>query len=119
MPARTKEFARLSPVVHNTTWGGVEFAYTMPSGSANLASVVMAFGSTEEGPSPDLVLTSAGGDVTIDVAADWEFTVEPITNFGTLAAGRWWWDVWTTDAAGNVKVYVGGQLEVEPSIPIA
>ena len=121
MACKKKKSVRLAPVVYGTTWDGVDFTFTVPVGSADLSAVTMSFGSTEEDATPDLVLTSAGGDITITDATtpSWVFTVDPITPFNTLAAGVWFWDLWTTDAAGNVKVYVGGSIEVEPSIPVS
>ena len=55
-------------------------------------------------------LTSGGGDITIDNAATWEFTVEPFAM--DLAAGPYVYDVETTDAAGTVRTYLSGSLTV-------
>jgi hypothetical protein len=55
-------------------------------------------------------LTSVGGDITINDAATWEFTVEPFAM--DLDAGNYVYDVETTDAAGTVRTYLSGSVVV-------
>jgi hypothetical protein len=58
-----------------------------------------------------LELTSANSTITISDAANWEFTVNPVTPM-TLAVGNWYWSIETTDSANIVKTRVFGTIEI-------
>jgi hypothetical protein len=61
-----------------------------------------------------LTLTSAASQITINDAAAWEFTVEPISRL-TLTAGVHSWAIETTSSASpaSVQDYIVGTLEVK------
>ena len=58
-----------------------------------------------------LELSSANSTITIDDAAAWEFTVNPVSPM-TLAIGQWYWSIETTDSAGKIKTRVFGTFEI-------
>lgn len=95
------------------TWDGLTNCSMSSTGTAfanPLASVRM-FWRDSDG-AVGLQLTSAGGDITIDDAANWQYTVNPITQF-PLAVGVWRWSIEFTDSAGRVKTYWAGTREIK------
>jgi len=84
----------------------VEINGSAPSNVLSAVSVVFA----KNGAA---TLTPA---VTITNAATWAFTVGPVAaaDMG-LADGVHTFDIETTDAAGNVKKYVAGEIKILPS----
>lgn len=57
-----------------------------------------------------LKLSSTDGGVTISDAAAWTATINSFTI--TLGAGTWYHDWQFTDAAGNVRTYIGGTWRI-------
>jgi len=58
-----------------------------------------------------LELTSANGRITIDNAASWQFTINPVSPMN-LAVGQWYWSIETTDSQSVIKTRVFGTFEV-------
>jgi len=106
-------FFTLPEAKTDKTWDGLTVSLSSDGTTFAdpLASVKMVFkldGTTS------LTLTSAGGDITIDDAAAWEFTVDPISRL-TLTAGVHSWAIETTSDAtpASVKDYMVGTLTVK------
>lgn len=78
--------------------------------SSNLASVTMFIKEHRESLDVIKELTSSGGDITIDSAANWELTIES-ANLG-LKPGKYFYGIRCTDADGVVTTYVTGTLEI-------
>jgi hypothetical protein len=93
------------------TWNGLtaSLSSTGTTFAEELSAVTMAFKLTG---TDALTLTSADGDITIDDAAAWSFTVLPITRF-SLAAGVYSWAIETTSAADSIQDYFVGTLTVK------
>jgi hypothetical protein len=94
------------------TWDGMTVALssTGTTFADSLSAVHMSFwlaGATTAA----LDLKSADSEVTIDDAAAWEFTVDPVSPM-TLAAGQYSWQIQTTDSAGVIKTYLSGTIEI-------
>ena len=92
-----------SLVVDSITVSGVAPANT-------LASVRMDIRTTPTASTASKALTSAGGDITIDSAANWGFTVEPFAI--ALTARTYYYDIETTDSSGTVRTYLTGTWKV-------
>ena len=95
-----------------TTWDGLTDCNFSSDGAAfadSLTAVRMIF--TDGDGVAQLTLTSANSTITIDDAANWDFTVNPILSF-PLSAGIYSWEIETTDAGGRIKVYPKGTIEV-------
>jgi hypothetical protein len=92
------------------TWNGLtaSLSSTGTTFAEELSAVTMTF---KLAGTVALTLTSAGGDITIDDAAAWEFTVLPITRL-SLAAGVYSWAIETTSAAPSIQDYFVGTLNV-------
>ena len=92
------------------TWPGAvgSLSSTGTAFADALASVVMTF--KNSAGTTELTLSSADGEITIDSAATWAFTVAAITPWA-LAAGYYSWEITTTDSAGTVKGYPTGEIE--------
>ena len=58
-----------------------------------------------------LQLSSANSTITIDNAAAWQFTINPVSPM-TLAVGNWYWSIENTDYAGIVKTRAFGTIEI-------
>lgn len=58
-----------------------------------------------------LELSSANSTITIDNAADWEFTIAPVSPMN-LAPGDWYWSIETTDDEGVIKTRIFGTIEI-------
>lgn len=102
----------LSPVVVNDTWPGLSECKFQSDGDAfslNLSSIRMHFRDSDNVVVRQL--TSTNGGITIESAANWQFTVNPITTL-TFNADTYYWSIETTDANGTIKTYVTGTLEV-------
>jgi hypothetical protein len=100
----------LTPVVYGDTWNGVSAVYSSTGNTfdSDLATVKMSFRDTDG--TLGLALTSSAG-IVINNANTYNFTVSPITPL-TLAVGVWYWSIETTSAAGIIKTYLAGTLEV-------
>lgn len=105
-------YVALDPVNIGNTWDGLAVTSMTSDGttfSANLSAVKMSF--VKSGASAvALALTSAAGDITIDDASTWAFTVDAITPWA-LADGHYFWSIECTDADGDVKTYFYGTLQ--------
>jgi len=102
----------LKPCVYLDTWDGLSNCSFTSDGTAfasELALVRMFF--RDEENQVGLELSSANGTITIDQAATWEFTVNPISPM-TLSAGQWYWSIETTDAQDIIKTRVFGTIEI-------
>ena len=73
-----------------------------------LASVTMTF--TDADGAVGLILTSPTG-ITIDDAAAWSYSVEPITEM-TLDVGIWSWVLKFVDGAGAVRKWITGTIQI-------
>jgi len=82
--------------------------------TSTLASVRMQFRTTANASSASKSLTSAGGDITIDDAAAWGFTVEPFSI--DIAAREYVYDIETTDSGGTVRTYLYGTFRVKQDV---
>ena len=94
------------------TWDGMTVALSSDGTTFadSLSAVHMSFwlaGATTAA----LDLKSADGEITIDDAAAWEFTVDPVSPM-TLAAGQYSWQIQTTDSGGLIKTYLSGTIEI-------
>lgn len=79
-----------------------------------LASVRMQFRTSADAASASLALTSSGGDITINSAANWNITVEPFEI--TLAAANYVYDIEFTDTGGTVRTYVTGTWAIASDV---
>lgn len=109
----TPAFFTLPEAKTDKTWDGLTASLSSDGTTFadNLASVKMTF---KLAGVESLTLTSADGDITIDDAAAWSFTVEPISRI-TLAAGVHSWAIETTsDAASpSIQDYMVGTITVK------
>lgn len=102
----------LSPVVINDTWPGLSNCRFTSDGdafSSNLTSIRMHFRDSDNNVVRQLSSPSSG--ITIDSAANWQFTVSPITTL-TFNADTYFWSIEATASNGTIKTYVTGTLEV-------
>ena len=115
----------LGPVVSGDEWDGHDFTVEVRTSApgvtpvtwgppdADLDAVVMQFHTDEATLDNLLELTSAATEITITSAADWEFSIEPVTI--TLPAGTYFFAIQTEDVNGGLKTYVKGSFTVEPA----
>lgn len=109
----------LPSVTRGDTWSGFRVTGVLvdeAAPSSNLSSVAMQF--QADGDLDGAIvqsLTSGGGDITINDAATWDFTVNATVLSG-LVAGRYRYDLTTTDAAGVLKTYLEGYLMVHQDV---
>lgn len=107
------ESITLEPFVAGDHWEGISaitIAINDAPPASPLASVRMRF--TKDERTEDVVeLSSADNKITIVDADAWEIRV-PEQAVPGLSAGRWRWNLETTSAAGVVKTYVQGTLQV-------
>jgi len=82
--------------------------------STTLASVRMDIRTKANASTATKALTSAGGDITIDDAAAWGFTIEPFAI--DFAARDYVYDIETTDSGGTVRTYVYGKFRVKQDV---
>ena len=108
--ARNNRQIPLPDIFRGDTWDGISVGLrTDGTLLANpLASVRMSF---SDGAADVLMLTSAAGQIVITSAADWRFTVNPITPF-PLPVGIFYWNIETTDSMGTIKTYLAGTIPV-------
>ena len=107
----------LEPIVRGDTWDGIPKIVFEINGSPppnDLAFVRMQFRQEPESNPAGASLDSDGNGIVINDAATWDITISP-TKLG-LTAGKWLWDVETTDSTGEVKTYLAGTIEVLPDI---
>ena len=109
----TPAFITLPEAKTDKTWDGmtVSMSSTGTTFAESLASVKMTF---KLAGVESLTLTSAASQITINDAAAWDFTVEPISRL-TLAAGVHSWAIETTSSASpaSVKDYIVGVINVK------
>jgi hypothetical protein len=109
----TPAFITLPEAKTDKTWDGmtVSMSSTGTTFAESLASVKMTF---KLAGVESLTLTSADDEITINDAAAWEFTVEPISRL-TLAAGVHSWAIETTSSASpaSVQDYIVGTITVK------
>ncbi len=109
----TAAFFTLPEAKTDKTWNGL--TVSLSTGGTTLAeplaSVKMTF---KLAGVESLTLTSAGGDITIDDAAAWSFTVGAISRL-TLAAGVHSWAIETTSDAtpASIQDYLVGTITVK------
>lgn len=102
----------LPPIVRGDTWDGISVSLSS-SGTAfadALTSVRMIFRESA-GDEATLTLSSTGGNIAITSAANWQFTVNPITPF-PLLPGTQYWSIETTDSGGSIKTYLVGTIPI-------
>jgi len=80
----------------------------------SLTSVRMDLRDFPDAATASKALTSGGGDITIDDAAAWVFTVEPFLM--DLAAQTYYYDLETTDANGTIRTYLSGTVLVAQDV---
>jgi hypothetical protein len=109
----TSAFITLPEAKTDKTWDGlnVSMSSTGTTFDEPLASVKMTF---KLAGAESLTLTSAASQITINDAAAWDFTVEPISRL-TLAAGVHSWAIETTSSASpaSVQDYIVGVINVK------
>jgi len=109
----TPAFFTLPEAKSDKTWDGLTVSLSSDGTTFTdpLASVKMTF---KLAGVESLTLTSADAEITIDDAAAWEFTVDPISRL-TLAAGVHSWAIETTSDAtpASVQDYMVGTLTVK------
>jgi hypothetical protein len=109
----TPAFITLPEAKTDKTWDGmtVSLSSTGTTFDEALASVKMTF---KLAGVESLTLTSAASQITINDAAAWDFTVEPISRL-TLAAGVHSWAIETTSSASpaSVQDYIVGTITVK------
>lgn len=114
----TPAFFTLPQAQKDKTWDGLTASLSSNGTTFDdpLASVKMTF---KLAGVESLTLTSADDEITINDAAAWNFTIEPIERL-TLNAGVHSWAIETTSDAtpASVKDYIIGTLTVkEDSTP--
>lgn len=102
----------LQPCVYLDTWDGLSNCSFSSDGTAfaSSLSLVRMFFRDEENV-VGLELSSANSTITIDNAAGWQFTVNPVSPMN-LAIGQWYWSIETTDYDGIIKTRVFGTIEI-------
>lgn len=101
--------------VRGDTWEGFAVTGILIDDAAPataLASVLIHFRSaTDATGTADHVLSTADADeLVIDDADAWAFTA-PAQDL-PLAAGKWYYDIQCTDAAGDIRTYIAGTLTI-------
>lgn len=108
----------LEPFTEGDTWRGIPSITITVNGApptSALASVKMRFSPVSDNVASAVELTSAAGKITISNAANWIMVI-PAQSVPALVAGRWDWQLKTTDAAGSVTTYLAGCQIVLPTI---
>jgi hypothetical protein len=102
----------LKPCVYLDTWDGLSNCSFSSDGTAFASSLTLVrmFFRDEEN-AVGLELSSANSTITIDNAADWHFTIAPVSPM-TLTPGNWYWSIETTDYDGTIKTRVFGTIEI-------
>lgn len=103
---------KLSSVMKGTTWKGLVCTGVLVNGVAPvspLSTVKMSFKLNRNDTTSALDLTNVTG-IVINNAATWAFTVSK--RIMTLPVGVYQYDIKTTDAAGDVTVYMEGSIEI-------
>jgi len=102
----------LTPVVYKDTWDGLTECSFSSDGTAFASplALVRMFFKNEDGE-VGLELSSANSTITIDDAAAWEFTINPVSPI-LLEPGQWYWSIETTDDQDIVKTRLFGSLEI-------
>lgn len=104
----------MQPVVRGDRWNGIPTITILVNGQVPpiaLASARMQFRKTA---GPGAELTTENGLMGIVSAAGWELSI-PAQSL-PLVAGRWNYDIETTDIAGTVKTYVAGTILITEDI---
>jgi len=102
----------LPDIVRGDTWDGI--TASLSTDGTLLADSLVGVRMSFKGPDSDaeaLMLTSAAGQIVITSAANWRFTVNPITPF-PLTVGTFSWNIETTDSGGSIKTYLAGTILV-------
>jgi hypothetical protein len=102
----------LKPCVYKDTWDGLSNCSFYSDGTAfadSLSLVRMFF--RDDDNQVGLELSSANSTITIDDAANWEFTINPVSPMN-LAIGQWYWSIETTDSNDVIKTRVFGTIEI-------
>jgi len=110
MSSETQNVYNFPPQVSGTTLAAIQFQVLSPTvpPTDDLSSVSCVF--KKDGA---VTLTAA---TTINNANNWIFTVGPVAAAGmTLEEGIHEYDIKTTDAAGKVRKYVRGEIQILPS----
>ena len=105
----------LPPVVRGDTWDGFVVTGVLLDDAAPasaLASALIHFreATDAEDPAGHELSTDDAAELVIDDAAAW--TLRAPAQSLPLAAGKWFFDIQFTDAAGDVRTYVSGTLTV-------
>lgn len=106
----------LQTFVAGDHWPGLQTVQIKVNGTAPttaLSSVRIRF--SKGGGTAPVELTSATSAITISNAATWIIIV-PKQAVAGLTAGRWHYQLKTTDAAGVVATWLCGEVEVLPTI---
>lgn len=96
-------------VLNGDTFPAFSITGVTVNGSAptsNLSSVRIDFRTSPTATTASKSLSSGAGDITIDDAAAWAFTIEEFTN--DLAAGTYCQDIETTAVDGTIRTYSAG-----------
>lgn len=112
MSCESQAIVELHCVPYGATWNGLPGCTMSTTGTAlddNLSAVSMTF--TDSDGNVGLTLTSGGGGITIDDANAWSYSVDPITPM-TLAVGIWSWTLKFTDAAGAIRKWIVGTIQI-------
>lgn len=110
MSDETQSIYNFPPQVSGTTLSAVQFQILNPTSppTSDLSSVSCVF--KKDGA---VTLTAS---TTINSANDWVFTVGPVAAASMgIAEGVHQFDIKTTDAAGKVRKYVRGEIQILPS----
>jgi hypothetical protein len=104
-------------ILRGDSWRGLPSIVVRVNGSppaSALASARMQFRQLPVSPSVGHELSTAAGSITITSAANWELSI-PAQEL-PLGARLWYWDLETTDAAGTVRTYLKGTLEIQQDV---
>ena len=101
--------------VRGDTWDGFTVTSVLLDGvapSSALASALIHFRTAKDATGdPDHVLSTADADeLVIDDEDAW--TLRAPAQLLPLAAGKWYWDLQLTDAAGDTHTYITGTLTI-------
>jgi hypothetical protein len=101
----------LKPIIYGDTWDGLTngaFESTGTAFASPLTGVRMYWRDADDVLGLELDETSG---ITIDNAASWQYTVDPIERF-PLAVGTWYWSLEFTDSTGRRKTRWIGDISV-------
>lgn len=103
----------LTPIVQGDTWDGLQCSFSSDGTAfADDLSLVRFQFQDEDGTSALTLSSAVSGEVTINDAANWTFTVEP--RIISIEPGTYSIGIETTDSAGIKKTRIAGTIEIIP-----